>query len=80
MWDAHPNAAPESGSREGCTRCVHCVAYYFVTDEQTIHVRLPASTYKALIQKRKDIGDDVPMSIVVRRLLDEALGVKKRRK
>jgi hypothetical protein len=45
--------------------------------EQTIHVRLPDATYKALIRKHKEIGEDVPLSIVVRRLLDEVLGVKK---
>ena len=49
-----------------------------MTDEQTIHVRLPDATYRALIRKRKAVGEDVPMSIVVRRLLDEALGVGKR--
>jgi hypothetical protein len=43
--------------------------------EQTIHVRLPEATHKALMERRKEIGNDVPLSIVVRRLLDEALGL-----
>lgn len=51
-----------------------------MTDEQTIHVRLPDATFKALIRKRKAIGEDVPMSIVVRRLLDEALGLSPKKK
>jgi hypothetical protein len=50
-----------------------------MADNQTIHVRLPDDTFKALVRKRKEIGEDVPISIVVRRLLDEALGVSKRR-
>ena len=49
-----------------------------MTDDQTIHVRLPDATFKALVRKRKSVGEDVPMSIVVRRLLDEALGVSKK--
>lgn len=49
-----------------------------MTSEQTIHVRLPDDTYKALIRKHKSVGKDVPLSIVVRRLLDEALGVKRK--
>jgi hypothetical protein len=49
-----------------------------MTNAQTIHVRLPNATFKALIQKRKLLGEDLPMSIVVRRLLDEALGVSKK--
>ena len=51
-----------------------------MTNEQTIHVRLPDATYKALIQKRKDVGEDIPISIVVRRLLDEALGLSPKKK
>ena len=50
-----------------------------MTSEQTIHVRLPDATYEALIEKQKEVGDDVPLSIVVRRLLAEALGVAKKR-
>jgi hypothetical protein len=49
-----------------------------MTDNQTIHVRLPDATFKALLQKRKVIGEDVSMSVVVRRLLDEALGIAKK--
>ncbi len=48
--------------------------------EQTIHVRLPGETYKALLKRRTEVGEDVPLSIVVRRLLDEALGLKKKAK
>jgi len=46
-----------------------------VPDEQTIHVRLPESTYNALMRERKAVGDDVALSVVVRRLLDKALGI-----
>ena len=46
-----------------------------MTNEQILHVRLPDATYKALIREHKSVGQDVPLSVVVRRLLDEALGV-----
>ena len=62
-----------------CTRCLRCIVMP-MTSEQTIHVRLPDATFKALIQKRKLLGEDLPMSIVVRRLLDEALGLQHSKK
>ena len=61
------------------TACSSC-SVSPMTDDQTIHVRLPDETYKALIRKRKAVGEDVPLSIVVRRLLDEALGVSKKKR
>lgn len=45
-----------------------------------IHVRLPEGTYEALLRRRKEVGEDVPLSIVVRRLLDEALGLGKKKR
>lgn len=62
-----------------CTSCCSCKVWS-MANEQTIHVRLPNVTYKALIEKWKSVGEDLPMSIVVRRLLDEALGVKHSKK
>ena len=47
--------------------------------EHTIHVRLPTDTHKALVRKHKEIGEDVPLSIVVRRLLGDALGLSKKK-
>jgi hypothetical protein len=47
-----------------------------MTDEQTIHVRLPDATYRALVTKQKSFGIDVSLSVVVRDLLNKALKVK----
>ena len=44
------------------------------------NVSVTYEIYRALMRKRSEMGDDLPVSIVVRRLLAQVLGVPTKRK
>jgi hypothetical protein len=48
------------------------------TDHITLSVRLPRSTYDALVQRQAASPIDVSLAAVARHLIDEGLGIKKK--